>query len=207
MAPHEITLGQLRAMVGAVSPLTISLDWMLAPDHEARVGLLLKALDLACSDMVKSRHLKKDMGEDALTAELVSALKFMSIDATHDTDVGGHADIVVRSRDDFLWVGEAKLHGSYDWLLDGFNQLTTRYATGIAGQQDSGVIIYCRGQDAKAVMDEWIRRLCASYPETAIRDGTELLRYSEHTHAGAGTPFRINHRVVPLYWNPTSKRS
>lgn len=195
-----MTIGDVKAVLGSGSPIAIAIDWILAPDHATRVALIDRALDIACNNLVASRHLKQDHSEDALTVELVAALKYMNMDATHDTDVGGHSDIVVRAKDEFLWVAEAKIHSSYVKLLGGFDQLATRYSTGMPGQQDGGMIIYCFGRDAVSVMNAWLDHLGVNRPDVTVESGSGLCRNSHHKHPGAGSTFRVRHRILPLYW-------
>ena len=72
---------------------------------------------------------------------------------------GGHCDIVVEAQDEFLWIAEAKKHGNYDWLLKGFQQLDTRYTTGLVGQDSGELIIYHFGQRTDKIMAAWAEHL------------------------------------------------
>jgi len=134
----------------------------------------------------------------------VTALKAMGFQASHDTQYGGHCDVVIEGKCDFLWIAEAKIHSSYDWLLSGFEQLDQRYSTGLPGQDAGEIIIYCFGARLDRVMSEWETRLVGARPDVSIdRSVTEpLLRRSTHTHKATGGKFRIRHKGITLYFNP-----
>jgi hypothetical protein len=205
-SPGSITLDQLKAVTTS-TPSIIMLDWLLAPDYSTRLSLLEKAVNHIAQELTRTRHHKQKHTEDALTVEIVAYLAMMGVDASHDTDVGGHADIVVKAKDDFLWVAEAKKHRDYDWLLQGFDQLSTRYSTGLPGQDAGEVIIYCKTSNASLVMDEWVSRLSAERPGVVIEPepASGLVRRSTHLHENTGAPYRVRHLIIPLHWAPKGK--
>lgn len=131
------SLAFLKGAFANNTPATIMLEMVMADAHEERLALVERAIDWSVQELVKNRHVKQTMSEDGLSIEIVGFLKAMGFDAGHDTQYGGHCDIVVEGRDNFLWIAEAKKHGSYDWLLEGFEQLDRRYSTGMPGQ-DAG---------------------------------------------------------------------
>jgi hypothetical protein len=73
--------------------------------------------------------LRKDDKEDRITFDLLLLLRQIGYDASHDTAHRGHPDILIKAKK-FVWLGEAKIHSKYEWLMDGLKQLHTRYATG-----------------------------------------------------------------------------
>jgi hypothetical protein len=105
-----------------------------------------------------------------------------------------------------VWLGEAKIHDGYDWLLKGLKQLLGRYTTG--RENGSGLLVYIKGSNAQAVLDEWRRRLelgneC-NLKGTEDPDETERLTFwSIHTHEGSGLEIRTKHLGVCLYHRPT----
>ena len=129
-------------------------------------------------------------------------LRQTGYDASHDKDHRGHPDFCVTSMD-YLWLGEAKIHKSYDWLLDGLKQLHTRYSTG--REDGSGLLIYIKNANAKAAMDEWRKRLEDS-KECNLKetnDGQEKLTFwSLHQHEGSGSDIQTKHIGISLYYNP-----
>jgi hypothetical protein len=156
-------------------------------------------------------ELREDDGEDRLSIELISILRAMNYDAEHEPKIGGHCDITVRGQQNFLWIGEAKIHKDYDYLYKGFQQLTTRYSTGDVGQNCGGLIVYIRNKDAKSVvanwrthlenqkLDEYIHHDCAKRPE--------LNFYSAHKHDRSGLPFHVRHIAVLLRFDPRDRRT
>jgi hypothetical protein len=110
------------------------------------------------------------------------------------------------TQDSYKWLGEAKIHKDYAWLVEGLNQLQKRYATG--REAGSGLLIYIKGSNAQAVLDEWCRRLELSkecnLKSTEDADKAEKLAFwSLHAHEGSGLEIRTKHLGVALYHNPT----
>lgn len=184
------------------------IDFVYAQDHDGRVKAVRKLVDFACSELVKHRDKKQDDDEDGLTVQVCSMLKIGGVKAVHNASVGGHCDIVVEERDDFLWLAEAKIHSSYSWLGKGFQQLSTRYSTGNYGQDHGDVLIYCFVQDAKAMLSKWRDELVIRNPDVSISDGEDenpLSFASSHKHECSGLDFCVRHKAVSLYWNPKDK--
>ncbi|MBO9654441.1 MAG: hypothetical protein J7562_08950 [Agrobacterium tumefaciens] len=202
---NQDTLAFLKGAFANSTPGTIMLEMAFSDTHEERLALVERAIDWSVQEFVKNRHVKQKMTEDGLSIEIVGLLKAMGFDAGHDTQYGGHCDIVVEARDDFLWIAEAKIHKSYDWLLGGFEQLDRRYSTGLVGQNAGEMIIYCFGARADLVLAEYQKRL-ESARKDVVFDGAitgGLFRRSKHTHMNTGNDFRVRHTIVPLYFKPT----
>lgn len=182
----------------------IRLQLAFASTHEERLKAVHAAIDWIIQEHTKTRQTRFDRSEDALSIDIVTDLKAIGFEASHDTQYGGHCDIVVEARDGFLWIAEAKIHGAYDWLLKGFQQLDTRYSTGIPGQDSGGMIIYCRGQNVAAVMQQWEKHLAAARCDVQISIPADnpLNRESVHLHPNTGLPFKVRHTPVSLHFNP-----
>lgn len=201
------SLATLRAVV-AGTELEPGLNFLLAQNHDARVKAVQKSVDFACNKLVKHRDKKQTDDENALTVQVTDMLSSSGIKAQHDQSVGGHCDIVVEGKDDFLWMAEAKKHDKYAWLDKGFKQLTTRYSTGNPGQDQGDVLIYCFVQDAKAMLSKWRDELALRNPDVSISDGEDenpLSFVSTHKHECSGLDFGVRHKAVSLYWNPKDK--
>lgn len=139
---------------------------------------------------------------------IVNMLRCFSYDASHDQKFGGHTDILVR-KNNYVWIGEAKIHRDYEYLWQGFQQLNTRYSTGDSNQKDGGIIIYIFGLNTKNVMNEWKDRLSGKGLQSYICftcPSRELSFYSTHTHEGSGLPFTVRHIPVILYFSPQDKK-
>lgn len=200
------TLAMLRAVV-AGTELETGINFVLAQSHEARVKAVRKSVDFACNKLVKHRDKKTD-DENALTVQVSDMLTSSGIKAQHDPSIGGHCDIVVEGKDDFLWIAEAKKHKDYAWLDKGFKQLTTRYSTGNPGQDHGDVLIYCFVQDAKAMLSKWRDELATRNPNVTTSDGEHeksLSFASTHKHECSGLDFYVRHKAVSLYWSPKDK--
>lgn len=198
------TLHDLRMHVLG-TPAEASLDYILATNHSQRLKATEKAINTGCSQLVQSKSHKQDKSEDEISIDLCNMLKAAGFDAAHDLFVNGHCDVVVRGKDDFLWLAEAKKHDAYAWLEKGFQQLATRYSTGLPGQDHGAIIVYCYVQDAKAMLAKWRAKFCAEHPghEVNDADGEDPLQFiSIHDHSSSGLPFCIKHKAVPLHWHP-----
>lgn len=205
MTDLKDSIAFIKASISPSTPVQIMLETLMATAHEQRLRLVERAVDWVVQEFVKTSHVRQTMSEDTLTIEIVTSMKAMGFQAAHDTQYGGHCDIVVEARDDFLWIAEAKKHKDYHWLLAGFEQLDRRYSTGLAGQDSGEMIIYCFGARADLVLSEYQSRLTAARRDVRFDDAiTEgLFRRSVHTHVNTGRDFHVRHVIVPLYFNPT----
>lgn len=202
------SLATLR-ILAAGTPMEAGIDFILAQNHEARVNAIQRSVDFACNNLVKHRN-KKDENddEDGLTIQVCNMLDHSGIEAIHNASVGGHCDIVIKAKSDFLWLAEAKKHSNYAWLDKGFKQLTTRYSTGNPGQNHGEILIYCFVQDAKAMLEKWKGELIFRNSDVTVSEdegGNPLLFQSTHKHECSGLDFYVRHKVVTLYWNPKDR--
>lgn len=205
MSKLEITVAQLRAQFSGTAQ-GAALDYALAQDHQTRVEAVQKAVDYACNELEQNKHKKQQLGEDAITLEVCSMLKMAGFQAAHDHSVNGHCDIVITGKELFLWLAEAKEHSNYAWLDKGFRQLSTRYSTGVKGQDHGEVLIYCYNEDAKAMLDKWRTELKNRNEGVSTDDAADpLLFKSTHKHAASGLDFHVRHKAIALYWAPTDK--
>jgi hypothetical protein len=175
--------------------------------YDEFVSIVNDAIDLIAAEFAQTRHKRQDRSEDELTVDLVSSLVFMGFEASHDTDVGGHCDVVIKHRGIHLWLGESKKHSSYDWLLQGFQQLDMRYATGLPNHNQNGILIYCYQKNVKRIMENWMAHLVASRPDVqaAFCEKNPLVFISRHTHEGSGLELIVRHVPVLLYHDPNDK--
>jgi hypothetical protein len=204
MSKPELTVAELRVLFEGTAQ-GAALDYTLAQDHDARVEAVQKGVDFACNELEQNKHKKQRLGEDAITLEVCSMLKMAGFQAAHDEDVGGHCDIVIKGKGLFLWLAEAKEHSDYSWLDKGFQQLSTRYSTGVKGQDHGEILVYCYNKDAKAMLRNWRKELEARNAGVATKDaacGNPLLFCSAHQHAASGLDFHVRHKAVALYWDP-----
>ena len=172
------------------------------PDSDKFIERLYSEIASIVRTIEGTASIRKDDNEDRITLEIIQLLNQTGYNATHDTYTKGHVDIRISSNS-FVWLGEAKIHNDYEWLLDGMKQLHTRYST---GREDGlGLMIYIRNRDAKAVIDEWRKRLeenkYCGLKES--KDGQEKLTFrTVHQHAGSGLDIETKHIGVSLFYNP-----
>jgi len=202
-----ITLKELLEIFGDSPSDLIKLKYVKADTHRARVDAVDAAIDWAVSELTKTARHNLQASEDSLTLQIVINLKAMGFQASHDTDVGGHCDIVIEGRDNFLWLAEAKIHGNYPWLLKGFRQLTSRYSTGLAGQNDGGLIIYSRRARIDRMMQAWSKHLRDKERGISLAPcpRAPLAFVSMQTHVRTGDQFKIRHVPVSLYFDPKDR--
>lgn len=204
---NETTLHDLRLMARDSTPMLIMFDLLEADSYSKKLSCVERGVDFAIQEMIKVRHLYQGMTEDQLTNSLINVLLGMGFKPTHDTQIGGHCDIVIQFDDGFLWIGEAKIHGAYEWLLKGFNQLDSRYSTGMPGQDSGDLIIFVFEERIDRVMEKWAEKLSAERPDVTMKtcERNPTRRISSHRHERTGLPFRTRHIPVSLHFAPRDK--
>src|SRR5262245_25586916 len=119
MNESETSIAELRFLAGG-TPFGAALDYLLAQDHDARIHAVQKGVEFAGNQHEQNKNRKQRLGQDASPLEVCSMLRIAGFQAVHDDQVGGHCDIVIRGKDLFLWLAEAKEHSDYAWLDQGF---------------------------------------------------------------------------------------
>lgn len=205
-ADRKFSMAELAAIFGQSTPDRIKLAMTFATSHLERRELVEEAIDWIAQEMTKTCHLRQERSEDEISIDFVSMLKAMGFQAAHDTQYGGHCDVIVEAKDDFLWIGEAKLHSSYAWLEKGMAQLSTRYSTGLEGQDCGEILVYTYSPRLDRIILEWAERLKSSVNDITIEevDTDKLTFLSVHVHEKTGRPFRVRHKGVTLHFNPTA---
>lgn len=203
-----VTLKMLQQNAAKSIPQRVALELMLHQFSEnpysTFVATLEKALDWVIQELAKNPQLYQNKGEDSITEAIIIPLKGMGFAASHDTHIGGHGDIVIEGIRDFLWLGEAKVHKDYDWLLKGFNQLSTRYSTGSSNQNHGGMIIYSFNKRTDHMMEKWGKTLLSGVAGVACTpcDSPVNAFRSIHIHERTGVPYNVRHVPVSLYFSP-----
>lgn len=173
---------------------------------DQKAEALERILDKIYDQLTSNRRYYQGDSEDKITISIIEKLQAIGIDASHDTDVGGHCDIVVESDNgNFRWLAEAKIHSSYDWLLKGFMQLATRYGVARQGKDRGEIIIYCRTENARQVLEKWKEYLGESRGEVSLEtdSGENPLRFrTVHQCRTSGLNFRTRHSIIPLRYEP-----
>lgn len=204
MAIEDMSLRVYLELVGGTAGAR-TLRWQLAKNSAERVAIIEEALDECYSRLVDQRGLSKDRSEDELTMQLANMLCMAGIEARHDQHVNGHCDLVITAKNNFMWLGEAKVHSGYSWLESGFQQLSTRYGTALPGRDHGELIIYHRQGNSLAVIEEWQNLVVAMGLQTRLVEALvppNLSFRTVHVCPNSGCAFHVRHVIVPLRHAP-----
>ena len=168
------------------------------------VNVVYRLIDYSINEMVREKNILKGLNEDQLTTFFLKPLKNASLNATHETNNGGHCDIVVNGWGSMQWLGEAKIYSDYTKLWGGFEQLRNRYSTGIQDQTSGGLVIYYNGTDAVSMLSNWKDYLLEHLEITVDSDDKRPLEFESHIkHVGSGLSIQTRHMAVVLRHEPT----
>lgn len=207
----RLTLAEIKAVAEelGVQGIVGSIKRFTAGNYQQFVDVLCSDINDIVLGMQENPELRRNDGEDRLTIEIASILRGMGYNAGHEIKIGGHTDLSVRGRKNYLWIGEAKIHSSYDYLFQGFQQLCTRYATGDTNQDSGGLIIYIKNKDAAAVVRTWRERLVEyGLEELSLRGSEARPEFefnSSHKLERSGALFNVKHIGVSLHFDPKDK--
>lgn len=200
MAERKVDLAKLHLN------LRLGISFANATDHGERLRTLESVLDIIYAQLTDERHVMQKQGEDEISYAILGRLRMVGIPATHDTQIGGHIDLLVESDDGFRWIGEAKLDNGAGYVLGGYDQLTTRYAAARTGQNTGEILIYCKKARPDLRIAAWRDRLRETYPEVEISEDScnapDLRFRSVNICQVTGGRFHVRHRIVPLYFDP-----
>ncbi|SJM91465.1 conserved hypothetical protein [Crenothrix polyspora] len=209
MGLDAMSLSQLKEFQGDIPALGNFPERILAETYEEFVSVLYKDIDAIVLNIEENPELRKNDSEDRLTIEIKSSLTHMGYSASHDTKIGGHADLIVKKKS-WLWIGEAKIHSSYDYLFQGFQQLTTRYSTGSYNNCEGGMLIYIRKRNIQQIMQKWEEHLKKKDEVTELKISkcpvNPFSFYSTHHHQRTNLPFKVRHIPFNLYFFPEDSK-
>lgn len=209
MCEENLSLRDLR-MMGRIDPFfDRHLSRTLVNTYDEFIKILYEDLDYIVELIQENSEFYEEesaRNEDKITSEIRRNLVILSYDASHEEKHGGHTDLLIRKRN-YVWIGEAKIHGSYDYLWKGFLQLSTRYSTGDGNQKNGGIIIYIFNKNANSIMQKWKEYLEKILPdcETKACKARPLAFFSTHCHEKSGYPFTVRHIPVMLYFDPKDR--
>jgi hypothetical protein len=201
------SLRNLQKLEGLIPELTRFSSRILAGTYDEFTQVLYEDIDTIIYQLQENPELLQNDTEDRLTISIMNGLRCMGYNASHESKIGGHVDLAV-AKGNFKWMGEAKIHHDYEYLWQGFQQLTTRYSTGDDNQSNGGLIIYIKVEDAKQVIEKWQKHLTSknlsgySIRQCEIRN---TCFFSIHTHQRSGRNFSVRHMPVILYFKPQDK--
>ena len=207
MSIDNLSLRDLQKFEQHIPALAGFPSRLLVTDYDDFIKILYRDIDTTIYEIEENPELRQKDQEDRLTIDIKIQLCRMGYNASHDSKVGGHADLVVK-KCNFLWIGEAKIHRNYEHLWEGFQQLNTRYSTGDFNQKDGGIFIYIRQKNASSIMEKWKTYLLKkNLPNYTCEPCNlrELSFFSTHRHEGSGKNFKVRHMPVILYFKPQDK--
>ncbi|MDV7271408.1 hypothetical protein RYZ20_10900 [Thioclava sp. A2] len=187
-------------------PLQLGLQFNAATSHADRYRIIRELLDHSFLHLTDSRKEFAASSEDALTCTVILGLTSVGVSAIHDKQIGGHADLVVEGRDNFRWIGEAKLYSGPSQVHGGYLQLTTRYGVSQPGRDSGDLIIYCKRDNATTKLEGWKGYLFKKTTGVTLVEPLDPERPFEFktvaTCEATGLPFNTRHVIVPMYHNP-----
>lgn len=203
------SFARFRVLAEADPATSLLVRRLLADTYAEFIDVLYRDLDQLFQVLQERKQLFCDAKEDEITMYLVDLLKQRQYRVEHDTKIGGHVDIVVRSSyTEFLWLGEAKRDSGPGWLAEGMEQLCSRYSAGSADRDHGGILVYIQGKQAARIFKNWRDRLetCTQFEEIKVSDCTRQPSsafVSSHIHDTSGLPYHVRHMSVGLYHRPT----
>lgn len=215
MAPHnfDLTLGEI--MKSPEGNRFLERCAAAKKGYHSWVESLYQDIDQIFNDyFITSSSFRLQDKEDRFNLEIVNHLKSWGYRAGHDTWTNGHPDIYVENPQfKYRWVAESKIHSDYGNNLKGFNQLCTRYTTGLPTESCGAMILITKNVgDVVSVMDKWKTHLdekADNYREKdfkiELNEDNPLIFYSSHRHHATGLPYRVKHLPLIIHFAPEDK--
>lgn len=197
------TLADVQEIYDAAK-LNKALLFCVAPDHDRRLQILEEILERSYEYVVIDRQVTSDESENQISLRIVRMLNMAGLNASHDTQWGGHVDIAVSGPDGFHWIGEAKIDGGNSKLKNGYLQLSTRYIPGQYGADCGELVIYGKKKDALRTLRKWAKHI-AELDDCEVEDDQcedRLWFRTSHISQTSGRRIRIRHRILPLWFRP-----
>lgn len=207
MNKDDITLGDLERLGMLNKPLIINYHLLSYNTYSEFIQIIYNALDFIIQKIEESRQYYYNLDEDQITINIINMLICMGFDASHDTAVGGHCDVLIKGKPAYshLWIGEAKIHGAYKWLWDGFLQLDRRYSVGRENSCHGAMIIYCNVARIDNVMQSWKDHMRTQTDYDFSFSNCDILINgfdSSHTHHRTGQKFMTKHIPISIHFKP-----
>lgn len=170
-------------------------------NYENFVTLIDSTMLEAIEEIENNKNIYANFNEDSLTSVIVSFFRAKGFNAEHDSNRGGHCDIVVE-KNRMQWLCEAKIYESYVKLYGGYQQLVTRYSTGRENATCGGLLIYNKKPNALDKLNRWKKRLVIEDNQITIDDHDYRCFYSTQSHPVSGLPYKVKHYSVLLHHEP-----
>ncbi|EPE7163206.1 hypothetical protein ACSMAE_000488 [Cronobacter sakazakii] len=204
MGDNNYSLADLQVLSKFDPEINGLLKRKFASTNEEFVQQLYVDIDDAIHVLEAQKHMYQNQqwGEDELTSVIITFLKGRNYDAEHDTQHGGHIDILVKHQlGRFEWIGEAKLWNGPVYVYGGWQQLNERYGTGTCRDNHGGIIIYVKIKKSAKKLEDWQKHLKEQVKEAVITpDENNPLRFSSTTsHPATNLPYYVRHMAVSLF--------
>ncbi|MCM8529327.1 MAG: hypothetical protein NE327_22585 [Lentisphaeraceae bacterium] len=137
--------------------------------------------------------------EDEITQEISNLLNCSGYNSSNETNSNGHVDLTV-IKSGYEWKGEAKIHGAYDHVKCGLEQIL-QYCNG--NESKAGVLIYISREDSLSIMKEYKNRIeCYDRypPSSEVLMCVKQRISSSHKHEATGNKIEITHFPFALYY-------
>lgn len=202
---NEIDADEFMRIAEQTPALANAIKFNMSSNYDNQLQHLWCVLDELYCNLVEARKYYSGMNEDEITIALVQQLQNLGLDAAHDRDTSGHSDISVIGNKRFVWICEAKISNGYGWLMEGYNQLLTRYSTGLAQQKTGEFLIYCNKKKPPEIMQRWFAHLAGKDPEIKKQfpDANDSsVFFSIKQHDVSGLDYTVRHKILGLYYQP-----
>lgn len=182
----------------------------LCQDYNCFVSEVKKTLFESINDLQRNKNIfYSNSNEDLLTIYILKTFTTLGFNASHGINNNGSVDIKIGIRN-YIWLGEAKIYHSNKSAEEGFEQLTTRYSTGVENEDKGGLLLYIFQPNAKKVMQNWYRHLDSLSSDfvdlsKSEFDESKLTFLTTHTHVYSGRPYKVIHLPVILYFKPQDR--
>ncbi|WP_153066116.1 MULTISPECIES: hypothetical protein [Xanthomonas] len=201
----EVTMDQWRANAKLSPVKQLHFKIMMwdfdRPLYDEWVQLVEDAVLHQISLIANKRNHFKDLSEDTLTGIIELSLTNLELNCAAK-NINGNVDIVIEYGD-YKWLGEAKIASDVSKIFHGYQQLTSRYATGMPNQTSGGLLLYCNHDQANVILAGWQAALVAQMPQCNARKGPVPLSFrSSDNQNSAGHFFDLIHLAVPLHHEP-----
>jgi len=178
------------------------LSTVVRPCYSVWADRVEEAIFLAGRGLSRKRNYVNP-SEDNLTTALLAYLDGLGFSADMKV-VNGNCDIVV-DEEGYLWVGEAKLDKGVSWIWKGYQQLTTRYAPGLAEGDRGGMIIYCVNESVPVTMAGWKAALAAQLKTVGDFESWPMSNCAFRSYTAApatGRTLNVLHQAFALLHDP-----
>lgn len=208
MPPAENSLASLTELLhNPFLPPTMKYGIQLytAETYEDFAKLIDEVLVEGIHHMELNPQHQQNRREEALTDSLLQHVIALGLDASAETSVGGHCDVIIRHTPKrWLWLGESKIHSDYNHLRGGMNQLLYRYGNANGCSSHGALIIFIYNKKATKVINEWKKKLI-EYPDTdEIIPSQQRPAFCFSSHhketERTGLPFTIKHFGISLHY-------